>query len=210
MALTKAQKFIGFIAIAFIAFGSYAYVLTQPLRDYAAGSPTQEALPVLSTVPDFALIDQDGKPIQLADLKGKIWVADLIFTKCEGICPVMSSNFSKLQNSLAKTDVRLVSFSVDPEYDSGAVLREYASRYNADPAKWTFVTGHRPTIFSLAKTGFLLGVDSAGLTPEALVTHSEKFVLIDKQGQMRGYYNGTDSTSEIRILEDISRLQDES
>ncbi|HET6513232.1 MAG TPA: SCO family protein [Candidatus Kapabacteria bacterium] len=209
MAFTKAQKFFGFIAVAFIAFGTFAYVLTKPLREYSAETPKQEALPVLSTVPDFSLIDQDGKSIQLADLNGKIWLADLIFTKCEGICPTMSGNFSRLQKSLASTDVRLVSFSVDPEYDSGAVLREYASRYNADPAKWTFVTGHRPTIFSLAQKGFLLGVDSAGLSPDALVTHSEKFVLIDKKGQMRGYYDGTDSTSEVRILEDIRRLQQE-
>jgi protein SCO1 len=208
MPLTKPQKFFGFIVLAIIAFGTFAYFLTQPLRDYSETRTPSGQLPVLSTVPDFSLRDQDDKNISLADLKGKIWVADLIFTKCEGICPTMSSNFSRLQGSVG--DVRLVSFSVDPEYDSGLVLRDYAARFHADPVKWTFVTGDRPTIFNLAKKGFLLGVDSAGLSPDALVTHSEKFVLIDKKGQMRGYYDGTDSTSEVRILQDIKQLQAES
>lgn len=207
MPITKGQKFVGFIALALVAFGTFAYVLTEPLRDYSGKHDSPGQLPILSTVPDFTLIDQDGKHISLADLKGQIWLADLIFTKCEGICPVMSGNFAKLQNSI--NDVRLVSFSVDPEFDSGAVLREYAKRFNADPAKWTFVTGHRPTIFNLAKKGFLLGVDSTGLSPDALVTHSEKFVLIDKDGKMRGYYNGTDSTSAEKILQDIEALRAE-
>jgi protein SCO1 len=168
-----------------------------------------DALPVLSTVPDFTLQDQNGKSISLADMKGKIWLADLIFTKCEGICPTMSSNFSALQSSL-DADIRLVSFSVDPEYDRGEVLQAYANRFHADPAKWTFVTGNRPTIFSLAKKGFLLGVDSVGLDPNNLVTHSEKFVLIDRQGRMRSYYNGTDSTTQVQIKADIERLKSES
>jgi protein SCO1/2 len=186
------------------------YFVTLPIREYAKQHDATDTLPVLSTVPDFSLTDQDGKSITLADMKGKIWLADLIFTKCESICPTMSSNFSALQDKLSNKDIKLVSFSVDPEYDRGEILQAYAKRFNADLTRWSFVTGDRPSIFTLAKKGFLLGVDSVGLDPDNLVTHSEKFVLIDRQGRMRSYYNGTDSTSEVRIRADIEKLQAES
>jgi protein SCO1/2 len=217
MSLPRPVKFFGTIAIILGVIMAAVYIVTMPIREYAkrddnAGTQSLEqngALPILATVPEFALIDQNDQAFSMARLKGKIWLADMIFTKCETICPTMSTNFSALQSSLDR-EIRLVSFSVDPEYDKGEVLREYAQRFNADTTRWTFVTGHRPTIFSLAKTGFLLGVDSVGLTPDALVTHSEKFVLIDREGRMRGYYDGTDSTSAIKIKADIERLQAES
>jgi protein SCO1 len=211
MPLPRPVKFFGTIAIALGVILFAIYFVTLPLRDYARrNAPDKDSLPILSTVPEFSLMDQDGKTITLNDMKGKIWLADLIFTKCEGICPRMSSNFSQLQTSLSNNDIHLVSFSVDPEYDRGEVLKSYANRFNADPAKWTFVTGNRPTIFSLAKQGFLLGVDSAGLEPDNLITHSEKFVLIDRKGRMRSYYDGTDSTTQVKIKADIECLQAES
>jgi protein SCO1 len=209
MALTKQQKFIATALVVVATICTAVFFITKPfreMRDEPVEFTSGDTLEVLSTVPDFTLTDQNDKPISLSDLKGKIWLADLIFTRCEGICPVMSSNFEKLQSKVG-ADIKLVSFSVDPEYDSTAVLREYAERFSADQSKWTFVTGHRPTMFSLAKNGFLLGVDSTGLSPSELVTHSEKFVLIDQQGRMRAYYNGTDSTTHSKILRDIETLR---
>ncbi len=217
MSLPRPVKFFGTITIILGVILAAIYIVTMPIREYAKRNDTTQAqtldtdgaLPILSTVPDFALTDQNGQTISLAQLKGKIWLADMIFTKCETICPTMSTNFATLQSALGP-EIRLVSFSVDPEYDKGEVLREYAERFNADTTRWTFVTGDRPTIFSLAQEGFLLGVDSVGLTPDALVTHSEKFVLIDREGRMRGYYDGTDSTSSVKIKADIERLKAES
>ena len=214
MSLSRPVKFFGSIAIILGVIMTAIYFVTMPIREYAERQQHQvdqavaDTLPVLSTVPDFTLTDENGKVVTLADLKGKIWLADMIFTKCESICPTMSSNFSALQSSL-DPDIRFVSFSVDPEYDKGEVLRAYAKRFNADATRWTFVTGDRPAIFSLAKTGFLLGVDSVGLSPDNLITHSEKFVLIDRHGRMRSYYDGTDSTSAVKIKADIERLKKE-
>lgn len=217
MPLSRPVKFFGTIAIVLGVIMAAIYFVTIPIREYAkqhghgGEAPVEQAatLPILSTVPDFSLVDQHGDSIRLQDLKGKIWLADMIFTKCESICPSMSGNFERLQSTL-DPDIRFLSFSVDPEYDNGPVLQQYAKRFNADTSRWTFVTGHRPSIFSLAKTGFLLGVDSVGLSPENLVTHSEKFVLIDREGRMRGYYDGTDSTSSVKIKADIDRLKAES
>lgn len=209
MSISKQQKFLLFVLLSTTVICVSIYFITKPFRHTEEVATPREALPVLSTVPDFTLTDQNDKPIALADLKGKIWLADLIFTRCEGICPVMSNNFAKLQHKV-DNDIRMVSFSVDPEYDSTAVLRDYAARFTADQSKWTFVTGHRPTIYELAKKGFLLGVDSTGLSTDHLITHSEKFVLIDAKGQMRGYYNGTDSTVHTKILADIKSLKSES
>lgn len=197
------------LGLGVIAIGLAVYAITAPFRELQSGSSAEVAqgLPVLSTVPEFTLTQEDGTPITLADLKGKIWVADLIFTRCEGICPIMSKNFSKLQQALTdKPEIKLVSFSVDPEHDVPDTLSAYAAKYGADKERWRLVTGARPTIFELAKKGFLLGVDSNSLSADHLVTHSEKFVLIDKAGNMRAYYEGTNEASIPKILNDIDLL----
>lgn len=196
---------IAFIVLAAI-IGFTIYKVTKPFQDLTHEQPVKK-LDVYSTVPEFTLTRQDGTSITRDDLKGQIWLANMIFTRCEGICPVMSGNFSKLQGEL-DSSVKLVSFSVDPAYDDPAVLTAYGQRHNAD-ARWTFVTGDRADIFRVAKEGFLLGADSTGRSPGELVTHSEKFVLIDKHGNMRGYYDGTKDASRAQVLADIKLLSAE-
>ena len=168
-------------------------------------------LPVLSTLPAFALIDQSNQPYGSADLRGKIWVADFIFTRCPDMCPMLSAAMASLQRDLDREKlwdrVRLVSFSVEPDHDSPEVLREYAAKLRAG-AHWAFLTGSRQDIWQLSQEGFKL--PAAESPPDAgnPILHSNKFVLSDAEGRIRGYYNATDAQDRQRLLRDLRTLVD--
>jgi protein SCO1/2 len=171
-----------------------------------------DPLPVLGHVPDFTLTDTAGHPAGLSDLRGRVWVADFIFTRCAGPCPLMSRRMADLQRRLADApEARLVSVSVDPERDTPEVLREYAARYNADTARWWFLTGEKVAIYDLISKGFLLAVDDGSELPEGgsgpgLITHSVRFVLVDQQGCIRAYYDGAEPGTPERVAADVRRL----
>lgn len=158
------------------------------------------SLPVLAQLPDFRLIERNGQPLGLADLRGKVWIADFIFTRCPGPCPRMSSLMAALQRDLRSEEaLRLVSISVDPEFDTPEVLAKYADRYEADEARWFFLTGDKTAIHQLAKSGFLVG----GMDDVTL--HTTRFVLIDRQGRVRGYYSSSDE-EDLRKLGTDARV----
>src|SRR5262245_36914556 len=157
-------------------------------------------------LPDFSLTDQTEKTVRLADLKGKVWVADFIFTSCGGTCPMMTMKMADLQGSLKNAkDVKLVSFTVDPERDDAARLKTYAGSYNADNERWLFLTGEHKQMQKLAKTGFHLTVED-GTDPNEPIIHSQRFVLVDTEGHIRGYYNSDDDEAKQKILTDIGEL----
>jgi protein SCO1/2 len=156
---------------------------------------------VFGHVPDFTLTSQSGEPFDGKSLDGKIWVADFIYTHCPGPCPRMSSQMRRVQSAVTEIrDVRLVSFSVDPERDTPAVLAEYAQRYQAHPGRWFFLTGDRKTIDSLDRRAFMLG------NVDGTLQHSTRFVLIDRHGSIRGYYGTSDDDPTARLIVDIRRL----
>jgi protein SCO1/2 len=170
-------------------------------------------LPVLGQVPEFSLIESDGRPLSRAQLAGGVWVADFIFTRCPGVCPLLSAQMSKLQHLLPAQGadaVRLVSFSVDPTNDTPEALRAYAERFGAQQGRWLFVTGQRDALYTLIGEGFHLAVadrpEGENTNGEGLITHSDRFVLIDKDLQIRGYYHGTDQESVQRLLQDVRQL----
>src|SRR4051812_15425954 len=118
----------------------------------SSDAPTAEGgLDVLFDAPKFKLTDQDGKPFDSEQLKGQVWVAALIFTNCPGVCPSMTEKMKKLQEAVPSKNVQLVSFTVDPERDTPAVLKQYAQRFNADESRWHFLTGAKDTMFSTFK-----------------------------------------------------------
>lgn len=147
-------------------------------------------LPVYGQVSDFALTNQEGRGITLADLKGHVWVADIIFTRCAGPCPVMTRQMRDIQQGLpAGSRARLVTLTTDPEFDTPPVLQQYAERFGADPKRWMFLTGTKKEIGRLA-------VDSLKLTtiekkpeerqdPQDLFIHSTILVIVDQQGRLR-------------------------
>jgi cytochrome oxidase Cu insertion factor (SCO1/SenC/PrrC family) len=144
---------IGVIGLGVVSLSKQG-PLTLPLK-----ATTDSRLPVYGAVPDFTLTDQSGRSVRRADLEGRVWVANFIFTNCPDECPLMTAEMAQLQSDLAHVpDLRLVSISVDPERDTPAVLSQYADRFNADPTRWLFLTGDKRAIYRLAKEGFRLGI----------------------------------------------------
>lgn len=156
-------------------------------------------------VPDFQLVNQNGQAFGSANLRGKVWIADFIYSTCPGPCPMISTRMSELQKPLAKTDVQLVSFSVDPEKDTPEVLRSYAEHLDAESARWNFLTGPKSSIYSLIRDGFKLAVVDAGVASPELV-HSTRIALVDRRGVIRGYYDVLEADAVTKLLADTSHL----
>jgi cytochrome oxidase Cu insertion factor (SCO1/SenC/PrrC family) len=150
------------VLIAVLGLGVRSLVWQEPVQQLFPGVSSAH-LPIYGAVPDFALTDQAGRAVRRADLEGNVWVASLIFTSCPDECPLMTAEMAQLQSDLAHVpDLRLVSISVDPERDTPAVLSQYADRFNADPARWRFLTGDKHAIYRLVKDGFRLGIVDPG------------------------------------------------
>ena len=147
-------------------------------------------LPQLIEVPAFQLTDSQGASVGKEQLLGKVWLADFIFTSCPGPCPILSAHMAEIQaHYAANTDLKLVSFSVDPATDTPAVLAQYASRFAANPAQWFFLTGDPDLMKKTIEEGFKQAIDSipATTTKPATIRHSERFILVDRQGWMRDF-----------------------
>src|SRR5437879_3196691 len=175
------------------------------LRQLEVQALRQRTVSSYGTVPAFQLTNQDGQPFGSVQLAGKIWIADFIYTMCPGPCPMISSRMSDLQKPLEKTDVRLVWFSVDPEKDTPQVLRSYAERLQADPGRWDFLTGPKSAIFKLSHDGFKLAVSDGG-DAQGIPVHSTRMVLVDRHGQIRGYYDATEPEAVTKLLADTNHL----
>ncbi len=167
-----------------------------------------EAMPPIGEIPAFRFTTQEGKSLTKEDLIGKVWVADFVFTRCNGPCPVMTSRMAELAKGLAKAkDVRVVSISVDPEHDTPAVLADYASRMDADPSRWIFLTGPKPEIDAFARKGMfqVLAYDDKGVP-----THSTRFLVIDRAGRIRRTRNLDEPELVQKLFMDIGNLLRES
>jgi cytochrome oxidase Cu insertion factor (SCO1/SenC/PrrC family) len=164
----------------------------------------------LRALPDFALtaVTVDGAaPLDRRALASRrVWVVDFVYTTCAGPCPMLSANMAELQKRLPAS-VGLLSFTVDPDHDSPRVLAAYARRFGADPRRWLFVDGDKPALMRLFRDGFLIPVaESAAAQPGQNVAHTTKFVLLDGQARVRGYYDGDDPASLDRLAADAARL----
>ena len=164
----------------------------------------ETSLPELYPIAEFQLTDATGAPFGLENLQDTMWVANFMFTSCPSICPTLSANMATLHKQFADTsDIQFVSVTVDPETDTPEVLAEYATRFGADPARWHFLTGPIEDIHTLAAESFKVGsVDNP-------VFHSDKFILVDDKGYIRGYYTGTDIDDVQRLATDIELLRAE-
>ena len=175
------------------------------LRNVEVIALRQRAVSSYGTVPSFQLVNQNGQAFGSAQIAGKIWIADFIYTTCPGPCPMISSRMSELQKPLEKTDVHLVSFSVDPEKDTPQVLLGYAEKLQAELARWDFLTGPKSTIYKLSHDGFKLAV-SDGSDAEGIPVHSTRMVLVDRHGQIRGYYDAAEADAMTKLLADTNHL----
>ena len=183
----------------FIIYGIVAIFLavTYFIKEFDRDS----ILPLIGTVPEFSFTDSNNDTISKNEMMGKVWVADFIFTTCNMACPVMTGNMNLVHKAFKENDnVRIVSISVYPEYDTPEVLTEYASRYNANTDRWHFLTGPEELVQDIIKNGFKIG------DYEDIIFHSEKFALVDQQGQIRGYYNGMKTEEMTQLKTDIKKL----
>jgi protein SCO1/2 len=180
-----------------------------------------KSLPVIGQISDFNLTNQNNEAVSLASLRGKVWVADVIFTRCAGPCPTMTRHLAELQAALpAGESVRLVTLTSDPEYDTPTVLNRYAARFGADSNRWDFLTGPKPEIRRLAINDFKFVVVEKKPEEQTAVAdlfiHSTWFVLVDQRGRVRGwtdaegrlhaYFDSEDPSARTEILSSIKQL----
>ncbi len=175
------------------------------LREMQVHRLSSGDFPRYGSVPAFQLINQDGHSFGSVDLAGKIWIADFIYSTCPGPCPMISSRMSEMQRPLEKTDVHFVSFTVDPDKDTPEILREYANRLRAQPGRWDFLTGPKSVIYDLSTRGFKLpAAEHDGDNGQPV--HSTRIVLVDRQGQIRAYEEGSAPDSVTKLLAETNRL----
>ena len=173
------------------------------LRQAQIRQTQRRAIGSYGNVPAFTLTNQNGAPFGSADLQGKVWIASFIFTTCKGPCPLISSRMADTQKPLEKTDVHLVSFTIDPETDTPEVLREYAKSLQAAPGRWEFLTGSQETIHALAQQGFKLTAMEGG---EDRFVHATRAVLVDRKGAIRGYYDMVLPDTVAKLVADAGKL----
>ena len=160
-------------------------------------------------ISDFQLVNQNGDTITQANFENKIYVADFFFTRCQTICPIMAVNMAELQEYYKNDDdLKFLSHSVTPIIDSVSVLRVYADKQKAIPGKWEITTGKKAHIYELARKSYFAVLDEGDGGDQDFI-HTEQFVLVDKNKQIRGFYDGTDAEEIERIIKDIAVLKSE-
>ena len=158
-------------------------------------------------IPDFKLVNQNGDTITQKDYKDKIYIADFFFTTCQGICPIMTDHMVKIQEEFKNdSEILLLSHSVTPEIDSVAQLKKYAKEKGVIDEKWNLVTGDKKEIYDLARKSYLVA-KSQGNGGKYDMVHTENFALVDKNKQVRGFYDGTDPEAIEQLVEDVKLLK---
>ncbi|RYD57390.1 MAG: SCO family protein [Sphingobacteriales bacterium] len=170
-------------------------------------------LPVLGNpgqkVTDFSFTDQDGKTLTLNDVKGKVYVTEYFFTTCKGICPKMNENMTRVYNAYkGNSDFMILSHTVDPKKDTVQAMKEYSLRFEANPEQWKFLTGDKKELYDMARYSYLVSAtdDTTGVDIASDFIHTDKFVLVDRDGRIRGQYDGTKPASVGALIADIGIL----
>lgn len=180
-----------FLALAGVYYWRTQHAQLTTVRVSNNATPMDSSVYPDKPVVDFELVDESGAPFSSEQLKGRVWVASFFFADCPGFCLNLNQQIEKLVKELSDTDVRFVSFTVDPAHDTPAVLAEYAKKFNADPARWTFLTGEQATIERVALDSFLVSAAPA--------THTGRIMLVDQNGKVRGAYSYS-SSAELATL----------
>ncbi|MBY0515951.1 MAG: SCO family protein [Bacteriovoracaceae bacterium] len=165
-------------------------------------------LPIIATVPEWTLMSENSQPFGSSNLTGKVYIANFVFSRCPSVCPKMLMETAEIQKKISgQNNIALVTFTVDPEFDTPSVLYQLARKYQANSNVWSFLTyENKEKLFELYRDGYKINVAS-GQTPTNLfdIAHSEKMVLVDQKGQIRGYYS-YDAQSEAQLLKDAASL----
>jgi protein SCO1/2 len=164
---------------------------------------------IYKSIGDFSFIDQKGNKVTQDNFKDKIYVADYFFCTCQSICPIMSVQMERVADHFKDDqDIRFISHTVNPEYDSVNVLADYAAAHHARYGQWYLVTGNKKELYDLARESYLLDA-SEGDGGEEDFIHTQNFALIDKERHIRGYYDGTNPKEIDQLINDIKLLKKE-
>jgi protein SCO1 len=190
----------------------------RPLRHLAGGLAlfaavtacrARDPLPVLAELPEFSLTERSGAPVDKRTLAGRAAIVDFIFTRCPASCPRLTARMKELEKRIPEAStVRLLSISVDPEYDRPEVLARYAEGWQVGP-RWLFATGERASTWELVRKGFLLAVEATPPPAESPILHSNRFSLVDAHGRLRGSYEAFEEDALDRLLRDLKALERE-
>ncbi len=164
---------------------------------------------IYHTIGNFRFVDQDSSVVTNETVKGKIYVADFFFTSCRTICPIMKTQMKRVYDETKEdTDVMILSHTIDPEYDTVGLLHDYAERLGAESRKWRFLTGEKDSIYYLAQTSYFVTAMEDQSDADGFI-HSGAFLLIDRNGRIRGKYDGTDEDEVNQLISDINILKRE-
>lgn len=197
------------MVLALFFGGSALYLREKVLKPGQTGISSVEQNPSVpesfGAAPTFILTERSGQPLDATTLKGHPWIANFIFTRCAGPCPLMSSKMARLQReTLDIPDLKLLSISVDPLADTPEALRAYAEKYQASPDRWLFLTGGVAELYALIEKGFKLRTgpvpDLTQVGPGDLIVHTTRFVLVDRAGQIRGYFESEEPDFHDKIM----------
>ena len=215
--LQKYKLFITTLAVLSVVIITAFYNILKPTKTLPIYQPAQVNFELVDstiqhqkkyhTIADFKLINQNGDTITQAFYKDKIYVADFFFTTCQTICPIMTDHMYEIQKkTISDPEILLLSHTVTPEIDSVAQLNRYAKQKLVNDAKWNLVTGDKKQIYDLARRSYLAVKTNGDGGPYDMI-HTENFMLIDKQRQIRGFYDGTNPEAVETLLEDIKTLK---
>lgn len=187
----------------------------------ACNQPAEKPLPVYGerevingdtiyhTIAPFQFVNQDSALVNNDTFRGKIYISDFFFTSCRTICPIMKTQMLRVYDSLKNdADVLILSHTIDPEYDTVALLHDFAERLGVSSNKWHFVTGAQDSIYKIAQTSYFATAMEDSSEPDGFI-HSGAFLLIDKQQRIRGNYDGTVEESVNQLIRDVRKLQRE-
>jgi protein SCO1/2 len=206
----KPYAILTFALLGAVVAGFLCLACDDSTEDKPAATTSTEPLVAIFKLPEFSLTERSRKTVTLDDFKGRVWIANFIFTSCGGPCPIMTQHMAELQEDFRDEErLCLVTITVDPETDNPEKLRDYAGRFNADKDKWFFLTGEREAISKLSIEGFKLAAPRQAEgedDPSHPIVHSTRFVLVDNDAGILGYYDGTDETKLADLRRDIKRL----
>jgi protein SCO1 len=211
---SKARKNTIFLISFFLVLGIGFFVwfeLDIMKNPNVPGAHAQ--LPVLGNpghrVDTFSFVDQEGKVITNADVQGKVYVVEYFFTTCKGICPKLNENLAKVYQAYrGNKDIRFLSHTVDPKHDTVQALKAYSQRFEADPNQWYFLTGDKQKLYNMARYSYLISAqdDTAGVSIDKDFIHDNHYVLVDRDGRVRGFYDGLKTDEVNKLIGDINTL----
>ncbi len=203
--MSKTQRTVTTVLWAVLVLAMVGVIsagLFRPHDSRTAGQGYAEPVSLNIDAPDFSLIDQDGQTVSKQTLKGRVWIADFIFTSCAGPCQEMTKKMDGIQDKIADKDIRFISITVDPDRDTPSVLKTYGTEAGAKAGRWSFLTGDKSMVYDTAHGMMVNVIPGTENTP---LEHSKKFILVDAEGKIRSVVSSEDPELVAKMIKDAEQ-----